>query len=119
MIKKRANSFWYAFKGLKIFLFTDYNAFLHLIAAVLAIALGFWLNISALEWCLVTLSIGIVIASEAFNTAIEYLVNLVSPQYNELAGKVKDLASASVFLASIAAAVVGLIIFLPKIMALL
>ena len=116
MLKKRLDSFKYAFAGIRNLFKTEPNAIIHLIAAILAVALGFYFSISKNEWCFVVLSIAMVFSAEAFNTAIEHLTNKVSPEYHELAKKTKDAAAAAVLLAAIGAAIIGLIIFLPKIM---
>ena len=73
--------------------------------------LGFWLEVSLTDWCLLTLCISLVIAAEAFNTAVECVVDLVSPQRQELAGRAKDAAAGGVLLTSIGAAVIGAIVF--------
>src|SRR6185503_10837234 len=108
-------SFVYAFNGLKEATGTQPNFKFHIIAAILVIAGGFFFKITVAEWSLVFAVIGMVTAAECFNTALEYLTNLVSPQHNIIAGKVKDLSAAGVLICSIIAAGVGLIIFIPKI----
>ncbi len=92
------------------------NAKIHLLAAILVIAAGFWLGLEKVEWCLVVMAIFGVFAAEAINTAIEELTNLVSPEPHPLAGKVKDLAAAGVLFTAIGAAITGFIVFLPKIL---
>jgi len=67
-----------------------------------------------MEWCWITLAIGLVILSEMFNTAIEYLTDLVSPEMHPLAKKTKDVASGAVLIAALMAVVIGLFIFIPK-----
>jgi len=119
MFKKRIQSFKYAFKGINHFVRSEPNVIIHLIAAVLAVAMGWYFAINNIEWCLIIFAIGSVLGAEAFNTSIEYLTDLVSPDYHELAGKTKDVAAAAVLLIAIAAAIIGLIIFLPKILTLL
>lgn len=114
MFKNRVNSFKYAFKGIKDLFANTPNAKIHLAVAILVMIFGLLLDISITEWCLCFLSIAMVLAAEAFNTAIEYLTDLVSPDFHVLAGKTKDVAAAGVLLTSIGAAIVGLIIFLPK-----
>ena len=91
----------------------------HLLATILVVAAGWFFDISFTEWCAVILCIGGVITAEVFNTAFEQLVNLVSPQYNVVAGRVKDLAAGAVLVFSIAALLVGLIVFVPKIISIL
>lgn len=75
--------------------------------------MGFWLGISATDWALLTLSIAVVLAAEAINSAMERMVDLVSPQWHPLARDAKDLAAGGVLIAAIGAAVVGVIVFLP------
>lgn len=110
-------SFGYAFKSLKHAM-SERNFKLHLVSAVLTIGFGFALQISALEWCVILICVAGVIALELINTAIEYLVNLVSPDYNELAGKVKDISAAAVLCFSIGSFIIALIIFVPYLLAL-
>lgn len=103
-------SFSYAFNGLKISL-KQRNMKIHITCAVLVIALGFYFKITTTEWCILLLCIGAVLTLEIINTAIEYLVDLVSPNYNELAGKVKDLAAGAVLIVAIIAAIIGCLVF--------
>jgi diacylglycerol kinase (ATP) len=70
-------------------------------------------GITPTEWCIVTLCFGMVLAAEGFNTAIERLVDLVSPDYHPIAGDVKDIAAGAVLICAIAAAIIGMIVFLP------
>ncbi len=116
-IKNRKNSFVYAFKGL-IELLKQPNSKIHLIATIVVITLGFYFNVNKTEWFILILCIAIVFTAEAINTAIEKLTDIVSPDWNEKAGKVKDVAAAGVLLSAIAAFVIGLLIFIPKIIAL-
>jgi len=115
-LKKRAASFRYAFRGLIDLFKSQVNARIHG-AAVLAVVLaGFYFQISRTEWIAVTLCILLVFSLEAMNTAIEYLTDLVSPDFHPLAGKAKDVAAAAVLLAAFGAVLVGLIIFLPRVL---
>lgn len=117
-VRFRARSFKYAFKGIAT-LFTQPNACIHLSVAVIVILCGCWLGLSATEWCIVALCIGGVLMAEAFNTAIEALCDKVSPEYDPLIGKAKDVAAGAVLLLVIGVVAAGLIIFLPKFIALL
>jgi diacylglycerol kinase len=108
-------SFQYAFNGLKEAAGTQPNFKFHIAATILVIAGGLFFKITNIEWALVLFAIGLVTAAECFNTALEYLTNLVSPQHNAIAGKVKDLAAAGVLISSVTALATGLIIFIPKI----
>ena len=69
-----------------------------------------------MEWCWITLAIGLVLLAEMFNTAIEYLTDLASPEIHPLAKKTKDVASGAVLIAALVAVVIGLLIFLPKLL---
>lgn len=114
-IKKRIKSFGYAFQGIGSFLRKEPNAWIHCTAVVVVTSLGLYYGISATEWCIVILCFGLVLMAEAFNTAIERLVDLVSPDFHPLAGTIKDVAAGAVLLGAIAVAIVGGILFIPYI----
>ncbi len=114
MFQKRVNSFRYAFQGIRFLFASQTNARIHALAALLVIIMGFTLDVSNSEWCVLALTIGFVIAAEGFNTAIEKLTDLSSPNHNTEAGQIKDIAAASVLISAIAAVIVGILIFLPK-----
>ena len=109
------NSFKYAFMGIKSAIKSERNMKIHVLAALIVIALGFILGLEPLEWVVCIFSIVIVISSEMLNTAIETIVDIVSPDINPLAKKAKDIAAGAVLVLAIGALVVGLIIFIPKI----
>ena len=111
--KKQLRSFGYAWKGIRCCVGKEQNLSFHLIATVLVVIAGWQLGITRTEWAIVLLCIGMVIAAELFNTAIEKLVDLVSPEQHPLAGQVKDIAAGAVLVCAAAAAMVGLIIFVP------
>lgn len=110
-IKGRWQSFNYALQGLKGVLASGPNMRIMLVAAVVVVGAGLWLGIGPADWGFVTIAITLVIAAEAFNTAIERLTDIVQPERDPRAGQVKDLASAGVLLASIGAAVLGWLVF--------
>ncbi len=118
-MKKIIRSFGFAFKGVAYATTTQLNFRVHLVATALAVLLGFTLHISVSEWEWVILSITLVLVSELFNTMIETLTDLVSPGYNEKAGHVKDMSAGAVVIAALFALVIGLIIFLPKLLLLI
>lgn len=118
-LKKRLKSFTYAFNGIYMLIRNEHNAWIHCFAAVCVIVLGFLLDIESYEWIAVSFAIGMVLAAEAVNSSIEALCDLVSLGYNEAIKKAKDLAAGAVLILAIAAATVGLIIFIPKILALI
>lgn len=116
MLKKRIDSFRYAFVGLFDLFRSEVNAWIHLVAALLSVIAGFYFSISTTEWCLVIFAIASVLSAEAFNTAIEHLTNLVSPDYHILAKRTKDVAAAAVLIFAMGAALVGILIFGPRIL---
>ena len=116
-LRKRIDSFKYAFAGIADLFKTQPNAWIHLIAAILAISLGCFFSISTTEWCFLVFAISLVISAEAFNTALEHITDLVSPDYHELAGRTKDVAAAGVLIIAMGTVAIACFIFLPKIMA--
>ena len=109
------NSFKYACMGIKRAIKSERNMKIHVLATLIVTALGFILGLDPLEWVACIFSIVIVISSEMLNTALETIVDLVSPNINPLAKKAKDIAAGSVLVMAIGAFLVGLIIFIPKI----
>lgn len=114
-IVARIKSATHAFRGLSIVLKTTHNAWLQIFFGILALYLGYILNISHFEWIALVFAIFIVLITETINTAIEVDIDLTSPEYHPYARDTKDIAAGAVLLSVILALVVGLIIFLPKI----
>ncbi|MCW5924519.1 MAG: diacylglycerol kinase family protein [Saprospiraceae bacterium] len=114
-LRKRTDSFRFALMGLADLWRSQPNARIHVFAAVVVTLAGFFFKISALEWVAVVLCIAVVVAAEAMNTALEYLTDLVSPDFHPLAGKAKDASAAAVLVLAVGAAIVGGLIFFPKI----
>lgn len=112
--RKRLKSFVYAFRGIRLLIGREPNARIHCFAAICVLVLGFALHISSTEWIAITIVIGLVFAFEAINSSIEALADLVSPEYNEAIKHTKDLAAGAVLLSALSALVVGLLIFIPK-----
>lgn len=117
-IKKRIKSFSYAFAGLRVLFREEHNSWIHATAAILAIAAGFLFRISPMEWIAVVIVIGMVFAAEIINSSIERTADFVKAERDDRKRDIKDLGAAAVLVCAIAAAVVGIIIFLPKIIAL-
>lgn len=115
--KKLINSFKYALQGFASSFRTERNMKIHVVATILVIILGIYLKLNLIEWSIITIAIVIVISAELFNTAIETIVDMVSPQKNEKAKLAKDISAGAVLILAIGSAIVGFIIFLPKIIA--
>ena len=112
-LKKQLRSFGYAWQGIQGCIGKEQNLSFHLIATAVVIIAGFAFGITRTEWMIIILCIGVVIAAELFNTAIEKLVDLVSPDRPPIAGQVKDIAAGAVLVCAVAAAIIGLLIFVP------
>lgn len=113
-LRKRLKSFRFAFNGIRLLITREHNAWIHCFAAVCVITAGCTIGLSATEWIAITFAIGMVLAAEAVNSSIEALADLVSPGYNEAIKRTKDLAAGAVLILALAAAIIGLIIFIPK-----
>jgi diacylglycerol kinase len=112
-------SFGFAFAGLRWTVRTQRNAQIHVAILVAVIIAGFALRVSAGEWLALILSMALVLALEAMNSAVEAVVDLVAPEYHPLARHAKDAAAGAVLLGAIGTSVVGLIVFVPRLLALL
>lgn len=115
-LQKRVSSFRFAIKGLADLFKTQPNARVHLVATVWVLGAGIYFHVSRTEWIALALCVAMVVSMEAMNTAIEHVVDLVSPDFHPLAGRAKDVAAAAVLLAAMGAVAVGGIVFLPKIL---
>jgi undecaprenol kinase/diacylglycerol kinase (ATP) len=103
-----------ALAGLSYGIRTQRHLRFHLLATVIVVGAGLKVGLSQLQWVVLILTIAAVISAELFNTAIEAVVDLVSPDYHQLAKAAKDTAAAAVLVASIAAVIVGVVIFWPR-----
>lgn len=115
-MKKRILSFKYAFNGIVNALKSEVNLRIHLVIACLVVIAGLFFRISHAEWFACLLCFSIVIPLELINTAIEHIVDLISPNHHPLAGKAKDVAAAAVLVSAIFSVIVGVLIFTPKIL---
>ena len=118
-LKCRAQSFAHAGRGILRLWLTQWNFRIHVVAALIAVLLGFYFRITAIEWLILVGAIGLVLCAEALNTAIERAVDLLEPRLHPRARDAKDLAAAAVLVASICAAIIGAILFGPRIVHLL
>ncbi|HIS12922.1 MAG TPA: diacylglycerol kinase family protein [Candidatus Onthocola stercoravium] len=117
--KKLINSFKYAFKGIGSAFLTERNMKIHVTMMILVIICGIIFKISVLEWFICIACFGIVIGGEMFNTAIEQVVNIAMPEKDPRAKLAKDVSAGGVLVLALAAATIGLIIFVPKALKLL
>lgn len=113
--KRLIDSFRYASFGIAEAYKGEQNLKIHTVIAVIVVMCGFLFKISYLEWLVCLILIGLVLMAEFFNTAIEYVVDLASPDIHPLAKLAKDTASAGVLMMAIISAIIGLIIFVPEI----
>lgn len=113
MFKKFKHSFINALRGLHYTISHEPNFRIQLVAAFLVIVAGLAFSISRTEWLVIFLVISSVFVLELLNSAVEILVDLVKPRLHEYVRLIKDITAAAVLLASIIAAIIGLMIFVP------
>lgn len=111
VVARIIQSFYFAFCGLAYLFRTQRNARIELVIGAIACALGVWLRITSTEWCVLVLTIAVVLILEGLNTALEAAVDLASPEVHPLAKTAKDVAAGMVLIAAIAAIVIGVLIF--------
>lgn len=109
-------SFGYAFQGIFNTIRTERNIKIHCAAAILVTIFGIWLQISKIEWMICFILFGLILALELVNTAVEATVDLFTEERKPLAKKAKDAAAGAVLIAAIFAAVIGILIFIPKLL---
>lgn len=115
-MKWLVNNLVWAIRGIVVVVRTQTSARIQLGVALFVVAAGFFFELDRVEWIAVALSIGMVLAAEAFNTALESLADAVHPEQHPLVGRAKDAAAGAVLLTAIAATAVGFIVFLPKVL---
>ena len=113
--KKIVNSFKYAIEGIISSFKTERNMKIHILAMIVVITLGFFFKLDKIEWCFIIIAIASVISAELFNTAIETVVDMVSPERNPKAKLAKDIAAGAVLVVAIGAAIIGFIVFEPRV----
>lgn len=116
---KLLRSFKYAFSGMYHCLFYELNFKIHVIAAVIVTVCGILLKISGLEWIAILICIAIVMSLEMMNTAIERLCDIIQPEIHPKIKVIKDVSAGAVLAAAFGSAMIGLFIFIPKIIFLL
>ena len=110
-----ARAFKYAFAGIVYSLRSERNMKIHLVAAVLAGSLAWWLRLDRFEIMILVITVAMVIVTEMVNTVVEVLVDLVSPEIHPLAKIAKDVAAGAVLIAAISSLLVGYVLFFGKI----
>lgn len=110
-LPKFFRSVGYSLSGIKALIISENNARIHLLATILVISVSLYLQISSSDWLWIALAITLVWLAECFNTAIETVVDLASPNFHSLAKKAKDIAAGSVLFAAIFAIVVAILVF--------
>lgn len=115
MIRKQINAFKAAGSGLVYFFAKERHAAIHLIAIIAVTCAGFYYHLATQEWIDILFCFGLVVTAEALNTAIEKLGDMVSPAFHPRMKQIKDVAAGAVLFASLIAAIIGVIIFYPKI----
>lgn len=113
--KKMINSFKNAFNGMIVSFKQERNMKIHISIMFLVILLGIIFKIKTVEWIICIICFALVIGGELFNTAIEITVDIAMPNFNEKAKKAKDISAGAVLVLAIASAIIGFIIFVPKI----
>jgi diacylglycerol kinase (ATP) len=103
-----------ALQGIRTMLCSQHNAWVHAAATIMVVVGGFLFRLSATEWCWIILAMVSVWTAEAFNTALEYLTDVASPDFHPLAGKAKDVAAGAVLIAAVGAVIIGLLVFGPR-----
>lgn len=113
--KRLINSFKYAIEGIKTAYQEEQNLRLHTISAIIVIVLGMVLKLSIIELSICLILIGLVLMAEFFNTALENMVDMITLEKNPYAKKAKDISAAGVLVFAIVSGIIGILIFLPKI----
>ena len=116
-LRSRIRSFLYAFSGWWYVIRTQKNAWIHALVSIVVAFIALWLHISASDWAMIILAMALVWAAEFFNTALEALVDLASPQKHQLAKIGKDVGAAAVLIAAGAAMLVGFLVLGPPLWA--
>ncbi len=119
MLHRRIRSFGYALTGLRIAWREEANIRIEVAFALLASALGVALEIAPAEWLVLFVWFALVLAAEAFNTALEELCDMLRTTHDPHVAKIKDLSAAAVLITSIGAFVSGIVIFVPRLLALI
>jgi diacylglycerol kinase len=116
-VRRVVRSFGFATAGIMTLVLTQPNARVHVVLGAGAASVAFWLGLSAMEWAVLALTVGLVLVAEAVNTAIEAAVDIASPSIHPLARQAKDIAAGGVLISAITAVIVGVALFGPRLLA--
>ncbi len=111
----RIKSVGFALKGAFLLVKTEASIKIQVCLAIIVTILGFYFDISNIEWIVQILAIGLILGAEGLNTAVEKIADYIQPEYDPKIGFIKDVSAGAVMLVAIAATIVGLIIYIPKI----
>jgi diacylglycerol kinase (ATP) len=114
--QKRLVSFRNAVLGLRDILSTEHNAWIHATLTIIVVGLSLWLEIDFLRFLLIILVTCLVWIAEAFNTVLEIVIDIVSPEYSEAAKRAKNIAASAVLFAAFGAFITGLVLLLPPLL---
>lgn len=115
-IRARGKSFAYAFRGLRFAVRTQHNLWIDMFFVVIVVGLMLWLGLGPVKCAIIVGTMGFVLSIEVLNTAVEVLVDLVSPEWNARAAQAKDVAAAAVLLSAIASAIIGVLVLGPPLL---
>jgi undecaprenol kinase len=116
-LRRHLKGYKYAAKGVNYTLQTQLNIWVQLCITTIALSLAYWLDFTLEQYLILVVTIGFVISAELFNTAIEEMVNLLSPEMQSQAGIVKDVAAGAVLVAAVVSALIGFLLFFPPLLA--
>jgi diacylglycerol kinase len=111
---KLISSIQYALRGISIAIQEQPNMKIHMVAIVVIAVIGLYLDFKYVDWCIVTVTIGVVLGAELVNTSVEEIVNFINPEKRVEAGRIKDLSAGAVLIVSLAALVIGVLLIFSK-----
>lgn len=115
ILVERLNSIKFSLKGIWLLITTETSIKIQVFSGILVTIAGFYFEISAIEWLIQTLAIGLVLVAEALNTGIEKLADFIHPKFDERIGFIKDVSAGSAGIAAIISLIIAGIIYIPKI----
>jgi diacylglycerol kinase (ATP) len=115
----RLRSFRFAFRGLRLMVAREHNAWVHAALTASVLVAGIAVRLTRPDWCWIVLAIVGVWTAEAMNTALEFLCDVASPEFHPLVERAKDVAAGAVLISAMGAAAIGLLVFAPHVLAIL